>query len=322
MNINKKIILSATCALLLSACGGESGGGLSYTGTTSPATVNADNGKEISTRAYTSGEGGASLGNIFASATPQVASTSSDRLNITAITQQLFGIANSAVQIPSPTPSSSPNRAVTTVNESIPGNCGGSMQFSIRSDDVNNNVDGSFNFSGYCEDGGTLNGQMSISGSVNPQTSIAGLMTLRFSNLTISSSSESATLSGTVATYPDSAPMIITTNMQIKDNNSDKVYWADNQVTSISSVMSGEEMLISGRFYHPDHGYVDLTTPTALYTAYSDEWPSSGIVIATGANNSKVKLTAASNTTYHYEVDANGDGVYEVQRLGLLWDDL
>ncbi len=317
---NKALILSTACALLLAACGGGSDSGLPYTGTTTPAAISPNNGNEIATRAYTNGEGGASLGNIFASATPQTTQYQGDRLNITAVTQRLFGIANSATLTAPHSPSL--NRAVTTQNENIAGNCGGSMQFSIRIDDVNGNVDGSFIFSGYCEDGDTLNGQMNITSSINLQTSTAGLMTMRFSNLTISSNSESATLNGTVATYPDSDPMVITTNMQIKDNNSGKVYWADNHVTSINSVVSGEELFISGRFYHPDYGYVDLTTPTRLYIAYGDEWPSSGVMIATGANNSKVKLTAVSNTTYHYEVDANGDGVYEVQQLELLWDDL
>jgi hypothetical protein len=43
----------------------------------------------------------------------------------------------------------------------------------------------------------------------------------------------------------------------------------------------------------------------------SDDYPSSGVMVITGAANSQLKLTALSNTQVRQELDANGDGTYE-----------
>lgn len=320
-----KFTLWTISALLLGACGGGGGGGsngLAYTGPTSPATITADNGKQIVTEAYINGEGGTALGTIFASATSISISTTEDSgtPRIISMTQTLVGAVNRINLTTTNTPSVS--RATQTETDTIIGSCGGSEQYSISFDDVTGNFSGTVTFTNYCEAGDTINGGMSMSGNVNPDTSVFGLMTMSFSSLTFSSSSDSFTIDGNITANPGAAPIVITSNMKLKDNSSGKVFWAENHVTTIYTVVAGEEISTTGRFYHPDYGYVELTTPTRMFIADTDEWPSSGVMIVTGANNSKVKLTAISNTTYNYEVDANGDGVYETQQLGQLWADL
>ena len=313
----RTLILGASCALLLNACGGGGGdSGITYTGAATPAAITAGNGEEVATSAYTNGEGGAALGNIFAASIRPADGSGGDRLNIAAATQRMVEIVSKVNLTTTQNPSS--NRTIISEEDSFNGSCGGSAQFNITIDDSSGNFNGNFTFTNFCEDGDTINGQMNISGN----TGQSGLMTMSFSNLTFSASSDSATINGTITTYPDAIPMVITTNMKIKDNNTNKTFWADNYVTTIYTVTAGEEMLVNGRFYHPDFGYADLTTPTRFYIANSDEWPSSGSMVATGLNQSKVKLTAISNTTYNYEVDADGNGVYETQQLGLLWNDL
>ena len=70
-------------------------------------------------------------------------------------------------------------------------------------------------------------------------------------------------------------------------------------------------MTITGRYYHPQNGYVDIATIDALRINYSDQFPSSGQIIITGASGSKARQTAISNTQYSLEVDADGDDIYE-----------
>jgi hypothetical protein len=42
----------------------------------------------------------------------------------------------------------------------------------------------------------------------------------------------------------------------------------------------------------PDFGYVTLSTPEAFVLHDGDEWPESGTLTVTGANDSNAKLTA------------------------------
>ena len=51
--------------------------------------------------------------------------------------------------------------------------------------------------------------------------------------------------------------------------------------------------IISGRFYHPDHGYVDIYSTDSIVTAMCDTVmrPTSGKVIVTGANGTDASVT-------------------------------
>lgn len=312
--------LGALCALLLGACGGGGGGGGSantYTGPTTPAAITATNGKEIAAAAFVEGTEAVTLGTIFASVAEPEGATSSSTPRIIATAQTLLGAVNK-IDLTKSTPSSL-SRATQTETDTFSGSCGGSAQYTISVDDVTGDFSGTFSFSNYCEEGDSINGSVSMSGNIDPNTFVFGAMTMTFSNLTISSGSDSFTIDGSITADSSAEPIVVTINIKMKDNTTGKTFWAENYTATITTTINGEEIEISGRFYHSDHGYVDLTTPTPMFIANADEWPSSGVVIATGANNSKVKLTAISNTTYNYEVDA--DGVYETQESGL-WAEL
>lgn len=67
--------------------------------------------------------------------------------------------------------------------------------------------------------------------------------------------------------------------------------------TITSSVLSSQSVVFS--------------TPTALVTRGTDGYPSTGVLLISGASNTKLKLTAQSNTRVLQELDANGDGNFE-----------
>jgi hypothetical protein len=52
-----------------------------------------------------------------------------------------------------------------------------------------------------------------------------------------------------------------------------------------------------------------------------DNYPYTGVMLITGTNNSKLRVTAQSNTTVLEELDANGDGTYESSAT-VLWTTL
>ena len=66
---------------------------------------------------------------------------------------------------------------------------------------------------------------------------------------------------------------------------------------------------------------VTLSTVSPMVSYYTDPYPSSGVIVATGANNSKVRMTAQSATTVLIELDADGNGSYE-SSVSRLWSDL
>jgi hypothetical protein len=112
----------------------------------------------------------------------------------------------------------------------------------------------------------------------------------------------------------------MTMNVNVKDNTDGKVYWMDNYFITDIYYDTYDETEISGNFYSPDYGYVTLSTQEAFITLDEDDYPSQGILIATGAGGTTARLTVLSATTYHVEADTNGDGTYEYDSGTLYWE--
>ena len=74
-----------------------------------------------------------------------------------------------------------------------------------------------------------------------------------------------------------------------------KIYRIEN--LNISSAGSGVS-INSGRFYHPEQGYVDIHTTTPLYANCSDGKPSAGVMVIEGANNSGAIIDYTSCSGY------------------------
>jgi hypothetical protein len=68
-------------------------------------------------------------------------------------------------------------------------------------------------------------------------------------------------------------------------------------------------------------GSVTISTPTPMVILAVDNYPSQGVMLIRGANQSAVKIEAVSSTQARVSVDANGDGSYESSRL-VNWADL
>ena len=97
-----------------------------------------------------------------------------------------------------------------------------------------------------------------------------------------------------------------------------KVYQVlDYRVTAVEATHS---LAISGRFYHPDHGWVDVSTPAGgLVFAYCPSpggyRPSSGWVRVTGANDTYAELLPVDCATYQVCYDLNdGTGSHCVSK--------
>lgn len=72
-----------------------------------------------------------------------------------------------------------------------------------------------------------------------------------------------------------------------------KTYRIENLVVQNSSQVPGGVDIISGRFYHPDHGYVDIHSDSPVVSDTCDNMlrPTQGKVIANGANGTDASVT-------------------------------
>ena len=291
----KHLIAVYLCAGLLSACGGGGDGGgntiaandgsAQYTGNRNAASINSGNAATLATKAL-DGSDDAESGASTATRTA-ARGTGAFAIARTAILKQMRN--NAAREV--------------IIDE---GGCGGSVTENVEGSD--RSFYGSAVFNNYCEgvpgQTVTISGTIQFSGTADE---FGDLLTfsLSFVNFTVvEEPAETTVMSGTVAFTMNGPEEDMTISAAVTDS-SGATYWLVNY--RIDDNGSGG-VSISGQFYHPDHGHVTVTTITPF--TGSGEWPSSGVLVISGAGGSKAQLTA-STSGYQVDIDANGDGFYE-----------
>ena len=203
-----------------------------------------------------------------------------------------------------------------TVTGGEDGNCGGDFDFEISVDETTGDFNGSFNFNDYCEDGDTINGSVSFSGQVDTTTDELLIFTFSFNSLSFTSGSDSFTLNGNIAWDVTVSPITITMTMLLRDNSANKVYWVQSYTIELTEETGYVDIDVSGRFYHPDYGYVTISTPTPLRINDGDDYPFQGILVVEGNTGTaggptRARLTVIDNSEYQVDADTDGDGAYD-----------
>ena len=67
---------------------------------------------------------------------------------------------------------------------------------------------------------------------------------------------------------------------------------------------------------------ISYATTSPFVVRGTDHYPTSGVMVITGASNSKLRVTALNNVQVTEELDANGDGTYEVGPTTVNWNTL
>lgn len=312
-------VAMALTVLTLAGCGGSSGGdggggGLSYKGNKEAAVITAGNAEEIAIGAFETGGESADLldlGTDLAGGVVVVADG-----NGTDHSPLLLKLGNILTnQFNADELISRAEELALGLSESWTeeGNCGGKVTATISLNDAETRITASVTYSDYCDsadtEGATFDGRMSLVINIDPDTYDIDA-TFNFSNLTFSEpGGDDVTMHGSmVISEPDSGGMTMTTNLVMRDNNTDIYLKIEDYVITFNAIEP--EMTISGRFYHSEHGYVDIVTTTELVFGDGDE-PESGVMEITGAEGAKIKLqiTTQDMTTYYVVfVDLDGEG--------------
>ena len=299
-----KITTVMVLFLYLIGCGGGGGGsgndGIKYTGKTTPAVIDDTNAAILAESTVS----GTSTGSSFVLARGQEAQPAPTILDVARI------LSNSLTQLDLTPPSSDLASRTVSDEDDIPCSSG-KIHYKLKIDDVTGDFSGTFNFIKCVEGDTTMNGQTDVKGRINLSSAEFETFNFNFNPMTIDSGTESYTMSGTVRTSFSGNTSTIRMNVRSRNNNTRLVEWINNVTITATDFGSFLEMTITGRYYHPEHGYIDIETIDPLRINNFDQFPSTGQIIITGDGGSKARITAISYTQYSLEVDPEGDGTYE-----------
>ncbi len=281
------------------------GTGIEYSGITTQAPITDVNAEGLATGAYI---GGALAGSM----SPGVVSWGGGMKH-----PRYFNLAETLetavvqVDVTAPTGVVAVGGIQEFAEETIPGDCGGSATYSMNLNEVTGDFLGSMEFIAFCSGSVTISGSASFSGSVDLITSEFLEFSLSFSSLTTTSDSDSFTVSGDITFNYQTSPATATMDILMPDSTSGKVYWVNNYSLTIEDTGAFVDFTVSGRFYDPDYGWVDIGTTTNFQISVGQEYPYQGVLVLDGTGGTQARLTALSSTTYEVEADTDGDGNYD-----------
>ncbi len=170
---------------------------------------------------------------------------------------------------------------------SEPGLCGGTATYSVADDWSS----GSITYLNYCHTGVTM----------------AGTVNFAFDMVTPS--------------------IALVMNLDVRDDASGAIYRLQNYQVSVVDHTSYAEMTITAgsRFYHPQYGYVSVSTLQPLWINAGEYWPSAGELVITTDNTSSTHRgcrLVASSMTYTIYYDDDGIGYFDDGSITGNWADL
>lgn len=280
LSVSRLITSLTLCTTLLAGCGGGGGGGTSssvtYTGVTTEAVV-TDTNAEALTSAALDGYDTAKSGSMLVMGGDIAAQDPAGGLSLPGVARLLAGMKDMAL-------AAGPSMAAGS-SQTMSGTCGGSATSSgINSGTESNvNITGSITFTNYCEP--TSEGNAVIHGTIS--FTLVGTMdnfvfTFSTSYLSIAVGGQSVAYSmNYTLTYNGlTATATMTANYRGTDN---KTYRIENYQVVLNE--ADQTVDISGKLYHPDYGYVTVSTPSPLLygNCFGDYRPTSGALRVTGA---------------------------------------
>lgn len=213
--------------------------------------------------------------------------------------------------------------AASSASNTIQGDCGGTATYTVSADESTGVFAGSFSYNGFCAGRITLSGSVNFSGRVDNEAHTFDYFSFTFSSLTTTAEDQSSTISGSLECDFVGTDSFITADLVIAHASSGLVCWLNNCTIQII----GNQMEISGRFYHPQYGYIDFNTEESLIITEESQYPTAGLIVFTGAPGESgqptmARLRAVSATNCQVTADLDGDGVFEYDSGEISWTEL
>jgi hypothetical protein len=314
--------LSWAVLFFLAACGGDGDDGGGTGGVTkTPLAIDANNYVAVATEAVSGVSYVMDASEFFTGA-----QVSSQRLLLDFARAQ-------ALRLPQRFAAATPLPSGVVSTETVGCSGGGSLAFTLN--DVNGNEeldvgDSVTMVANNCvEFDSTLNGTMGMlvtkmSGDLEGEVYDFGV-TMTFTNLSFAMAEGTTVGNGTMSmnmamTAPHTGNMSLrfdglTMSGTYGGESYSRTMWDFDIVDTYAVVnnMFHGSVVLSGVLGSSvlDSKAVTLSTLQPMVSVGEDEYPSSGQILATGAAQSKMRMTVQSAATVLIELDANGDGTYE-----------
>jgi hypothetical protein len=208
--------------------------------------------------------------------------------------------------------------AVETRSGIQQGGCGGRLLYSMDFIRDANVFDGSISFQNYCFRGITISGETGVDGTYGLDTAKFSAIHFSFDEL----SDGRIALEGELSLDLTQQPITTNFSAYFKEIESGQVYWIKDYSMNIAEFIGFIEIEIFGTFYHPEHGYLALTTLEPFIVHYEDEWPTSGLLRVEGGNDTQAQLTALNQVHLSIKADTDGNGRFDWDSGVLFWDDM
>jgi len=323
-------ILTALVALVALAACGEGGGatvaasdpGPAYKGVSSQARVKEDNAVDLAFDAYAGGNLGSSLGwrSMAKTATDAPAPVAPNLSQLTSALKtsvlQLI-MASDATRLQKAASSAKVLRRAESFD--VPGWFGGVASYSMDIDDATGSFSGTVRFVDFTTDRYIFSGNADITGTVDQAQQAIELFTLSFKSLKVTSG-YTLDLTGAISwTFDLSAPAdTMAMNMVLLDEFSGKTHWFKDYIVKSTYGYAFMTQDISGRYFDPDHGFVDFATDATIVIDYLYEWPRQGTITFSGSGRTSVRLTFEQDRIV-IGADLDGDNIVDLQDELLLY---
>lgn len=278
--------------IFLTGCSSDDGGGgaTTYSGSTSAATISADNAEAVgvaATEATTQAisEDTANESNPFAFA---VASSNQAGDNINSTVSQIIRSMQSQ--------SGNLVSGVTVGAADFAGDpyyCGGS----VTVPDDFNATSGSMTFSNFCYD---FLGPITMNGVIT-FSETATTLTITYTNFTATFEGESYTINSSVTCSLDANGFVTSCSISSTYTGSDGLIYRVDDFTVSGSPTSGFD--VDATFYHPTYGSVTINTTVPVMFECTGPQPSAGSITYTGSGGTSGSITFDSCSSYTYCFD-------------------
>ncbi len=322
---------------LFVGCGGGGGGGSSaslYTGLTGPAEFTQDNVVDVATQAYQAGTMASSAA-VMPLGGPEYTDYGEESPRAIALVQLLRGVAE-RVLFPASSPSHamSENTAapldVVTESDTIYDGLGGSASYTMTLDTSTGEFFGTFTFTNWHGDGDEqISGTTSVEGVFNQSTGEFTRMQFTFHAVTMVDGPESVTLTGSVDLSASGLSPTATIELYLEENGTGKTVWIHGYTMTFTDgpdinppdgAPDYTDVVISGRIYLHDYGYVVISTPAPFRFNSGSDNPDAGILRIEGNLGRSAQFHVIDESSgYFVEADLDADDTYEWVSIDYPW---
>jgi hypothetical protein len=207
----------------------------------------------------------------------------------------------------------------TVINENgeIEGDCGGDFTYELNLNKVSEKFSGNLSFRDYCDDGIRISGETDVDGSFEVSSGAFNTATFSFDSL----SDGFHTLDGEIALDFADIPILVSFTAYSTDEHTGQVYWIRDYSLNLFELAGRIEIDIFGTFYHPDYGFVTVSTFDPFIVHDGDDWPASGRLVVDGGNDTRAQLMAIDHLHFGIEAVTGANGIFDWDSGILDWND-